>query len=483
MKIVLLILVFVYLIAFFWFIWKSASQWRWYHMLLTSLVFLLSLPLAPFTAGVLKSRAAWSKLTVNLTERLQKGEKDRDDWINGVPSNPQKNPGLLELQTDLRTINAEVGRVFRDLEVRDRGPNGIMLGKAVPQAEVGLDGLPIEPAPAPADGEGDVAAGPMISEGLIVYGFAEDRITADGPFVPVAYLGQYRIAQSTVDTVTLTPAAPLEPIQLNVAGKAGRWVFYELLPIDSHAVFMAAESKADDDLIFGRPDEEKVRSLMGNFVLPETIDAYLRDGSRANPTDPPETIWVKVRFTKPIIITVDAKDQRSAADGGFYDALGQAVDSKLQRANEDTVSFETGDTLIVNEEWARQRIQAGEAELIDRYYVRPLNSYRLALRSFRENIINLKTQEANLVRQIEIVNEAIALTNDMITKGQQRELNLEKDEKQIAVERAAITSYGDRLETQLADAKREVARLYKANLTGERQLAAIQKRIKQSVSP
>lgn len=451
-------------------------------MLLTSLVFLLSLPLAPFTAGVLKSRAAWSKLSVDLTSRLEKGEKDRDDWINGVPSNPQKNPGLLELQTDLRTINAEVGRVFRDLEVRDRGANGILLGKAVPQAEVGLDGLPVEPAPAPADGQPAVAAGPMISEDLIVYGFAEGQVTADGPLVPVAYLGQYRIAQSTADTVTLTPAAPLEPIQINRAGQAGRWVLYELLPIDSHAVFMAAESKADDDQIFGRPDEEKVRALMGNNVLPETIDAYLRDGSRATATDPPETIWVKVRFTKPIQITVDAKDQRSAADGGFYDALGQAVDSKLQRADEDAVSFDTGDTLIVKEDWAKQRIQAGEAELIDRYYVRPLNSYRLALRSLRENIINLKTQEADLLRQIEIVNEAIALTNDMITKGQQRELNLEKDEKQIAIERTAITSYTSQLENQLAETKREVARLYKANLTGERQLAAIQRSIKDSVN-
>jgi creatinine amidohydrolase/Fe(II)-dependent formamide hydrolase-like protein len=475
MKIVLLILVFVYLIVFFWLIWKSASNWRWYHMVLASFAFLLTLPLLPLTAGVLKSRSAWSQQAETLETQLAAGEQEKQSWINGVPGNPQKDPGVIELQSQLRTLNAEVGRVFRDLEVRDRTPNGVVLGRATPQAAAGLDGLPADPA---ADAG---QAAPLATEGTVVYGFAEGTLEEGGPVVPVFYLGEYRVTQATPDTVTITPAAPLEPAQATAANQQPRWALYEMLPIDSHQAFIAAGSVEDDDQIFGRPDEDLIRQLLGNNVPQKTIDDYLRDGTRARPDDPISTLWVKIRFTKKVDVTVDSQDQRSASDGGFFDALGQAVDSRLQRTESDSVSFDVGDQLIVKKEWADEKIQQGEAELIDEYFVRPLNSYRLVLRSLREHINDLNRQAANLRIQEQTVRVALDLTNQMITEGQQRQLNLEKDETQIGKELVAIRSYTDQLESELQDARQQRNQLYKANLESVRKLEALQQQIKDGI--
>lgn len=476
MKIVLLILVFVYVIVFFWLIWKSASNWRWYHMVLTSLAFLLTLPLLPFTAGVLKSRASWSEQAEKLALQLERGEAEKRAWMNGVPGDAQKDPGVLELQTKLRTLNAEVGRVFRDLEVSNRQGNSIVLGRAAPQQAPGLDGMPVEPAGDAA--EQPANTNPLANEGSIVYGFAEGTVDAGGLVVPVFYLGEYKVTQSTPDTVTITPAAPLEPAQASAANQQPRWALYEMLPIDSHQAFMAEGSIEDDDQIFGRAAEELIRKLLGNNVPQETIDDYLRDGTRARQDDSLPSLWVKIRFTKKVEVTVDSQDQRSAADGGFFDALGQAVDSRLQRTDGDSVTFEQGELLIVKKEWATEKIQQGEAELIDEYFVRPLNSYRFVMRSLRERINNLVVQAANLRRQQDVINVALDLTNDMITKGQQRQLNLEKDERQIGKEMAAIKSYSDELQNELSQALRTQARLRKENLEAERRLEEFQQQIK-----
>ena len=476
MKIVLLILVFVYVIVFFWLIWKSASNWRWYHMVLASLAFLLTLPLLPFTAGVLKSRAAWSEQAENLASQVERGEAEKRAWINGVPGDAQKDPGVLELQTKLRTLNSEVGRVFRDLEVRDRPGNTVVLGRAAPEQEPGLDGMPDEPVADDPDQPANTR--PLANEGTIVYGFAEGTVDQGGPVVPVFYLGEYKVTQSTPDTVTITPSAPLESGQASAANQQTRWALYEMLPIDSHEAFMAEGSIEDDEQIFGRADEEMIRKLLGNNVPQETIDDYLRDGTRARPDDPLSTLWVKIQFTKKVEVTVDSQDQRSAADGGFFDALGQAVDSRLQRTDGDSITFEAEEQLIVKKEWATEKIQQGEAKLIDEYFVRPLNSYRFVMRRLRERINDLAAQAANLRRQEEVINVALDLTNEMITEGQQRQLNLEKDERQIGKELTAIQSYTGQLQNELTQALRTQARLRKENLEAERRLEEFQQQIK-----
>ncbi len=477
MKIVLLLLVFVYFCVFFWLIWKSAATWRWYHLVLASLTFLLTLPMLPMTAIVLKSRSAWSEQVGLLEAKHQQIERDRQGLVNGVPGDPTRDPGVLELQTQLRRLNAEVGRVFRDLEVRDRGPAGVTLGRAV-AAPATVDGIPVDPA---ADAAAPANASPLAAADSIVYAFAEQILQEGGPAVPVFYLGEYRITQATADTVSLTPTVPLEPFQLQAANQAGRWALYEVMPTDSHETFIAAGSVPDDELFFGRVDDEAIRALFGNSVAPETINDYLRDGSRAIASDPPAARWLKIEFTKKFELTVDGQDQRSAGDGGFFDSLGQAVDSRLQRTEGDTVTFEAGEQLVVKEEAGIELINDGSAKLVDTYFIRPLSSYRLALRDLRQQIDYLDRQATGLRQQQSVLQVALNLTNDMTTKGQQRKLELEKDDSQVGKELSAIRSYSENIEQQLVSTKKEMSRLYQDNLSREKELQKIQTQIRQMV--
>lgn len=478
MKIVLLLLVFVYFCVFFWLIWKSAATWRWYHLVLASLTFLLTLPMLPMTAIVLKSRSAWSEQVGLLEAKHQQIENDRQGLVNGVPGDPTRDPGVLELQTQLRRLNAEVGRVFRDLEVRDRGPAGVTLGRFV-AAPATVDGVPVEPPAEPAAAPAN--ASPLAAADTIVYAFAEQILQEGGPALPVFYLGEYRITQAAADTVSLSPTVPLEPFQLQAANQANRWALYEVMPTDSHQTFIAAGSIPDDELFFGRVDDEAIRAIFGNSVAPETINDYLRDGSRAIANDPPAARWVKIEFTKKYELTVDGQDQRSAGDGGFFDSLGQAVDSRLQRTEGDSVSFEAGEQLVVLEESGRLLIDEGSAKLVDTYFIRPLSSYRMALRDLRQQIDYLDRQETGLRQQQAVLQVALNLTNEMTTKGQQRKLELEKDDTQVGKELTAIRSYSENIEQQFVSTKKEMARLYQDNLSREKELQNVQSQIRQMV--
>lgn len=479
MKIVLLILLFVYVIAFFWIIWKSATVWRWYHLVMASLVFLLALPLLPMTAVVLKSRAAWSKVHVDLSERLATGEQEQERLKHGDANAPASATGLLALQDSLRSLNREVGRVYRDMIVRDRGAAGIVLGRAVDQPALpeGVPAEAVEPGAAPPA----AANLPLLSEGMVVYAFVEQPWQESGFTVPTYFLGEFRVTQATPDAITVVPNSPLEPGQQQAVNQAGRWSLYELVPLDGHDVFIAEGSQGDEDAIFGRVDEAMVGALLGNRVLPETLANYLRDGTRAQPDDPPASRWVKIEFTKNYEITVDGQDQRSASDGGAFDSLGQAVDSRLQRAEGDAVSFAAGDQLIVKQEAASALINEGAAKLVDTYFVRPLNSYRLILPALRQQIDYLARQAENLQRQQEVVQEAVTLTTAMQTEGQQRQLNLEKDAAQVGRELAALQAYRQELEEKLQETKKQMAELYRDNLARERELSAIQQQLTQQI--
>ena len=316
--------------------------------------------------------------------------------------------------------------------------------------------------------------------GSIVYGFAENTIRESGYMLPVFYLGEFRVTQAAGDSMTLVPTRPLDPPQLQAANNAPRWALYELMPVDSHEAFVAEGSVPDDKEIFGRIDADLVNQLLGGSVPQEVLDAYLRDGTVARSDDPPATHWIRVTFTEEYEHTVDAMEQRSAIDGGFFDGLGQAVDSRLQRADGDTVKFSPGDQLTLKSEAAEELLEKGVATKDQDYFVRPLNSYRYVLSEIQRQIDFLDDQSENLVRQKAVLEAALTLTTEMQTKGQQRQLDLEKDERQLAKELAAIQGYAENLEAELSATKAKMADLYRQNLSSEQELEAIQAAIRRA---
>lgn len=471
-------------LAFGYFMWQSRDTWRWYHITSATLALLLAILFLFPTAGTLKSRAAWHKVKEDLESQLTRLKSEQEVLKYGDAATGE---GVLDLQEQLHRFSVEAGRRWHSLQAQPgTTPTSVTLVRAAPVEELPPGMVPEQPPAEAAAGEAAADAPPadalpLVPEGLVVYGFAESQ--QDGLAVPVFYLGEFRVQSSTPTQVVLAPTGPLEGPQQQAisSGQARQWSIYELLPLDNHEPFIADGSEPSDDQFFGRVDEELVRRLLGNGASEETIASYLRDGSRALPDDPPATRWVKIEFTQAHGIVVDSPEQRGALDGGFFDASGQAVDSRLQRGEEGTVSFRTGDQVTLKEEAANALIDQGVAKLVDTYYFRPLNDYQFVLRRTRLRIGELAVRTQALQFEQQVLQDAIAATVAMLEANQDAKLKLEKDLAQIQIEQEAIASYNGAVKEDLANTRQTLSGLYRDNLQLRNELEAFHWEIEEAL--
>ncbi len=485
MSIALIVIFVIAVIAQGVLLWKGRSGWRWFHVTSQVLTLLMAIALLFPTAGVLTSRNAWNKVKEELDARLAKAEADQYLIKFGDPADPAAGEGIVVMENRLQRLSLEAGRRWPNLRMQNVAAGVVTLATPAPPAPEVAPGLEGEAAPAAQPAAAPAApAQPLVPQGLVVYCFAEGDEPGVTVKVPSFYLGEYRVTASTPTQVTLTPVGAQEAVQSQAiaSGRAESWALYELVPLDGHNQFIAAGSDQteNNDNIFGRVDEEMVRRLLGNNVTPATLDKYLRDGSRVRQDDPPATRWVKIEFIKNYQITVDSPEKRNVLDGGFFDASGQSVDSRLQRIADDggVAKFKTGDQLVVKEEAANAMIEEGVAKLLDTFFVRELNDYRVLLQRTRLRITELGIRQGELEYEQKVLEDAIAATNTMLTANQEAKLKLEKDLAQIQTERTVIKTYTDNLEQKVGQTRQHLVSLYRQNL----QLATKLKEIHQKIA-
>ena len=201
-----------------------------------------------------------------------------------------------------------------------------------------------------------------------------------------------------------------------------------------------------------------------------TLADYLRDGSRSKPDDPPASRWVKIEFIKPHSIVVDSLEKRSVLDGGFFDGTGQAVDSRLQRSEDDAASFKPGDQIPIKEEAANELIDQGVAKLVDTYFARELHDYRFVLRRIRLRISELAILEKELQYENTVLQGAIDATVTMLAANQEAKLKLENDVAKIQVERAAIKKYAADVANEVATTRERLVAIYRSNVELDKEL-------------
>ncbi len=466
MKFAILGLLVVLVIAFFVLVWKAAKDWRWYQIVPTIFTMLLAVVLIFPTAGVLGSRSAWHKKKEELEERVARIKVEHKVLKYGDPSDVNSE-GITQLTQRLSEIALEAGRRWRDMRMTNINGNNITLVQQQQPAaqDPALAGL------AGDDADADAAAAPpspLIPETLVVYGFAEQPDPSIQATVPTVFLGEFHVTASTPTQVTISPTSPRNQRQMAVIQQAQSWSLYEMLPLDGHMPFIAEGSVPNDDAYFGRVDEDLVRRVLGQGVKEETIQKYLRDGSRATQDDPPLSRWVKLEFTKKHSIEVDSPEQRGALFEGFFDGNGRAVDSRLQRG--DMASFNVGDQVLLKEEAANELIDEGIARLIDQYYIRPPNDYRYILRRIRLRLAELEIRKEELAFEKQVLDEAIAKTVQMIGVNQDAKLKLEQDFAQVQVEKNSIEKYAKSRADNLSAMKAEMVRLHRKNLELEQKL-------------
>ena len=425
-------------IAFLVVLWKASKEWRWYQIVPALFTMVLAILFMFPTATVLKSRSAWHQLKEKLEVQAEQVSAEQQTLKYGDRTDGAAGEGLLDLSQRMSKLAIEAGRRWRGLRLQNQSPTGIVLA-APPKADA-IPGIPAEGDAA----EAAEPAGPIVPADLIVYGFAEARIPNSQFPAPVYYLGEFRVTASNANQVTIKPIAPLEPGQLQriSGGQATSWSLYEMLPLDGHETFLAEGSEENDDNRFGRVDDVLVKSLLENKVRDETLQSYLRDGQRATDDDPPASRWMKIEFITKTSIDVDSTTQQAALDGGFFDASGRAIDSRLQSGTEDgNVKFAVGDLIYVKEEAGKQLIEDGKARLVDNYYVRPLNDYRVVLRRIRLRLIEAARRKEKLQFEEQQLNDAIAATVKMIEVNQDEKLKGEQDFGQLQTEVKSVDEY------------------------------------------
>jgi hypothetical protein len=464
MKFVVLALLVVFVIGFFVVLWKAARNWRWFHWLSAAMTMLLAVIFLFPTAGVLKSRSAWHQLKEQLEVQFSQVSEEQQRLKYGDRENPEAGQGIMRLRALLSQVDREAGRRWRNLQLQNAADNSITL--LAPPPPEGIPGEPVA-APQPA-----AAAGPMIPEGLVVYGFAETP-NEQQQLLPTLYLGEFVVTASTPTSVNIEPTAPLEETQQQAiqSGQARSWSLYELLPLDGHSMFIAAASSPSDENALGRVDDELVKSLFGDRISPETLAGYLRDGSRVVQSDPPLSRWTKIEFARTEKIDVDAEGQQSAVEGGYFDGIGRAIDGRLQKGG--VVEFQKGDQLIVKEEVANRLIDEGAARLVDRYFLRPLNDYRFVLRQIRLRLTELTDRMKAQQFEQQVLKAAAEKTQKMLVQEQTIRLKLEQDLAQFVNEKKAIRAYQETMRTRVEQMRTEMKQLHLQNIALEQQLDSL----------
>ncbi|TWU39096.1 hypothetical protein Q31b_41780 [Novipirellula aureliae] len=478
MQYVILAFLIIFVIGFFVVLWKAARDWRWYHIVFALFAMILAVTFIFPVAVALKSRAAWHLTKEKLEKREEKAAEEQYAIKFGSASDPELSQGLMSLTQQLSEVAVETGRVWRSLNMQQNDPNSIVLTKPQNNEEV-------PPGMEPSEAEEAVATDPvpLLPPDLVVYGFAEQTLPDSQIRVPTFYLGEFRVSSSSPERATLVPTMPLEPSQIQAieSGRPKSWSVYELLPLDGHQMFVAEGSVPNADNIFGRVDEEQVKMLFGDRVPPETLNSYLRDGSKSTQDDPPLSRWTLVEFIKKHKIEVDSTDSRGALDGGYFDGSGRAVDSRLQRAEGNDVEFEVGERIVVSEDAAKLLLDENVVKPISYHYLRPLIDYRFGLRNMRLRLNQLAIRKQEVEFEQKVLEESIRATESMLTSNQVIKRNLEEDFTQVEKERIAIDEYQKKVSEELKETRETLVRLYRSNQTLENELTQIHERIKSNI--
>ncbi len=167
---------------------------------------------------------------------------------------------------------------------------------------------------------------------------AEPAPTADAPAgdangitVPLVYLGEFLVTESTPGSVVIEPVTPLEPNQVQALNDESTLSLYETLPQDSHDAFLTKGSTPSDQSVFGVVDEAKLNSLFAN-VPPGRREAliknYMRDGGATTDNDSKLNVYQLVEVVNPIKKDVDG-GKANLAEQGYFDPAGRTIDSRL----------------------------------------------------------------------------------------------------------------------------------------------------------
>lgn len=218
---------------------------------LAGLIILMSMVFFYLATKTLAAHRSWQLAVQGYDIPLEKAQKDVQAIEDGNPNATPPVPSISELEVKLHDLMTGRGKVWRGCTVKTVSPT--------------LDLLIEVPLPDPH----------QIQDKMVVYLFEESE--------PGNFWGEYKVTGLGEKSVQLSPTTLpptkklLDQQKARIGATRVAWSIYETLPTDRHDVFRGY-------------DQAQLSQMMPG-VPPEVLQEYLRDGTDAQPNDPPERVF------------------------------------------------------------------------------------------------------------------------------------------------------------------------------------------------
>jgi len=441
--------------------YMNTKTWRWLHVTMTFFVFGAAVAFCFYAAMALKTRAAWIKLHADLEKQVANTEEQLQLVTHGEPKD------IENKQASIASLREKLGRTIID--------RGRIWRGCLPQTfdqQTGVAGLLTSPAPDP-----NLPPPPVkknnIAVKTILFVFREAALP-DGVRVPAAYIGEFEVTAATDTAVTMSPRVPLTREQIAAGGGPPvTWVLYETCPVDGHNWFAGLDAQSLGTLI-----PQQLTGIPNNDYQ-KLIQSYTRDGQQAEANDPPENVWIEVKFLKEYKVPVDAAAAATSVDSNPFNDQGEATLERLRRANPgqpaESVTFGPAltqvNTAVLDQATAEKLVADGICQKVRPIFRRRLTDYEL-----RFHTIHLRMHDINdRGRRITLDNLALAASTNQANAQsmlvEELKTKLTDDLTKAKFEQAKVGKYIASLNTQLAAVQARLSELYKSNKAISRQLA------------
>jgi len=471
----LVVLFFIYLT------YMNTKTWRWLHVTMLFLVFIASFAFCVYAAMTLKTRAKWVKEHDTLEKQLADTERQIELTTRGDPNDVEgKTESLYSLREELARTVLDRGRVWRGCSRNIDPRTGTITVLTSPPPD------PTNPTPAPPKKNN-------IQPKTILHAFREmPKASQDpmvpGPVVPASYIGEFRVTNATDTTVTLVPAMPpLLPEQVAAGTAPGTWALYESMPVDGHQWFEGDEKARTESLLDATNLERAPPALMGPIA-----ETYKRDGTEAEPNDPPENIWYEVKFDQEFEVVVDAPVVNSV-DTEPFNTEGQAVQPRLRRQDEkpeDAGKIVFGpkegqiQTAILDQQTAESLFERNICKREDakKIYRRKLTDYERKFRSINDRTVEINGRIGQLKLDDKAMLAATAKAQEQQQLVEELKGKVNDDLAKVRYESAELEKYMTALSGRLTAVQTELSQLYRANKAISRELAELTNRLTDEIN-
>jgi hypothetical protein len=487
---------------FFYLMYQFTKTWRIWHVIFMLFVFGAAIALCAYTSMTLRTHNAWRTVVRDQREQIGNLKTERNQMLYG---------NLIQLDQDepsIRGLNAEIGRVLMD--------RGRVWRECQPTPPAADDSVTVSLPPAPA--AGGATPPERLKKDTIVYVFIESEAPEEeglpmGTKIPVHFIGEFTAAEDSADTVKLRPLLPLGPLDKNMMRLQNvTWSIYETMPVDGHRFFVRNPNEGHDErmkrLAFDNADEQPIFGELDEALLERTlafqrmvdlnsgpqqltpdqqqelqaryaamIEPYQRDGKRSSEDDPPDNIWLKVKFVKKYEEVVDtAGDPLGAIQTSedFFDQ-GRAEIALLRRG--EPAKFKPDDIGVFPQEDGNRLISEGYAELVERVFVRSLNDYEGAFRNIHQTLVQIDEDAREVQRDTADVQKTIALVEAQIKYREEERTKLQQDLEKFELERDRVTQYAATLEAHWTKMREDLSELYRQNQELANELARLDEKI------